>query len=377
MAQVRNWHLNREMEYPYPENRPERQFAMLMDVNKCIGCQSCTFYCKQTWTWAKGQEYQLWNNVESKPYGFYPVGWDARMLEMLGPQKWGPGPTYEGKTIFEEVPSGERLLGYLPEDEDWAYPNVGEDEPANMVKQGTYIPGLPHPIWMFHLQRICNHCTYPGCLAGCPRNALYKRPEDGVVLVDQQRCRGYRECVRGCPYKKTMFSNQTRIAEKCIACYPAIEQGLQNQCVVACIGKLRLTGFVSTPEEADPENPVDFLVHVRKVALPLYAQFGTEPNVYYLPPKHVPPEFLRQMFGPNVDQAVQAYENAVNDPELQGLLMLFGSTDRIISKFAVAGGIARGFDDKGSEFVSVPVREPTFIRPFEDKERGVFRHNIT
>ena len=47
-----------------------------------------------------------------------------------------------------------------------------------------------HKVWFFHLARICNDCTYPGCLAACPRNAIYKRPEDGIVLIDQSRCRG-------------------------------------------------------------------------------------------------------------------------------------------------------------------------------------------
>ncbi|MFN8006751.1 MAG: 4Fe-4S dicluster domain-containing protein [Terriglobia bacterium] len=64
-----------------------------------------------------------------------------------------------------------------------------------------------HNTWFFHLQRICNHCTYPACLAACPRKAIYKRPEDGVVLIDQSRCRGYRKCVEACPYKVHLSRN--------------------------------------------------------------------------------------------------------------------------------------------------------------------------
>lgn len=378
MPDVFNWHLGRNMAYQLNAARPKKQFAMMMDTNKCIGCQTCTMNCKQTWTWGKGQEYMLWNNVESKPYGFYPTAWDVKLLEKLGAQKWDATGKYAGKTIFEAVPPAERLEGWLPEDEDWSHPNIGEDEPHGKTSKGTYLPGIPHSqLWMFHLQRICNHCTYPGCVAACPRGAIYKRPEDGIVLIDQGRCRGYRECVRGCPYKKTMFNNETRISEKCVACYPAIEQGTQNQCVLGCIGRIRLTGFVSTPEKADATNPVDFLVHVRKVALPLYPQFGTEPNVYYLPPIHAPLPYLRQMFGPAVDKAVQTYKNIPQDLELQGLLMLFGATTKIIHRFKVEKGIAIGFDEKGAEIVRVPVKEPTYIRAYQDAKTGAYRHNIT
>lgn len=56
MARVNNWQINREMAYWYPEKRPRRQFAVVFDINKCIGCQSCTLACKTTWTSGKGQD---------------------------------------------------------------------------------------------------------------------------------------------------------------------------------------------------------------------------------------------------------------------------------------------------------------------------------
>ena len=71
--------------------------------------------------------------------------------------------------------------------------------------------------------QTCALPIYPGCLAACPRKAIYKRKEDGIVLIDQKRCRGYRKCVEQCPYKKPMFRGLTRVSEKCIACYPRIE----------------------------------------------------------------------------------------------------------------------------------------------------------
>ena len=78
MARVYNWQIGREMSYWYPERHPKRQFAAVFDTNKCIACQTCTLACKTTWTSGKGQEYMLWNNVETKPYGFYPLGWDVK-----------------------------------------------------------------------------------------------------------------------------------------------------------------------------------------------------------------------------------------------------------------------------------------------------------
>ena len=227
MAGVFNWQLGRPMDYPHEERHPKWQFAFVFNPNRCIGCQTCTMACKSTWTFSKGQELMWWNNVESKPYGGYPQHWDAKLLGMLeeanpGGQVWNttekepsqkPYGTFQGKTIFEAAeknvsPEGaQKALGYLPTDDEWRHPNIHEDTPAGDLfqKDGQYggSTTLPeHKVWFFHLARICNHCTYPGCLASCPRNAIYKRPEDGIVLIDQSRCRGYRKCVEGCPYKK-------------------------------------------------------------------------------------------------------------------------------------------------------------------------------
>jgi len=373
MARVHNWQIGRDMSYWYPESRPKKQFAAIFDVNKCISCQTCTLACKTTWTSGKGQEYMLWNNVESKPYGFYPLAWDVNLLDKLGPQPWKSG-AYDGRTLFEAAEAGERVLGWRPEDMDYANPNVGEDDCAGTIEHGADIQ-MPHLNWFFYLARICNHCTYPACLASCPRGSIYKRQEDGIVLVDQGRCRGYRECVKACPYKKVFYNPTTGTSEKCIACYPKIEMGEQPQCFVNCIGKIRFAGFLSTPENAREDNPIDYLVHVRKVALPLFPQFGLEPNVYYVPPMHAPRSFLRQMFGPTVDQAIDTYRASATDPDLTGLLTLFGSTQRIVPRWKREGEMVIGLDESGSEIVRVPMREPVHIREAFDVARGVPRNN--
>src|SRR3989304_754032 len=119
---VKNWQIQREMAYSYEEMRPLKQYGAVFDLNKCIACQTCTKACKNTWTTGKGQEYMFWNNTETKPYGFYPLAWDVRILELLGPQKW-EGKIYKGKTIFEAARKGQVALGYTPEEMDWAHPN--------------------------------------------------------------------------------------------------------------------------------------------------------------------------------------------------------------------------------------------------------------
>src|SRR3970040_1984770 len=120
------------------------QYAMVMDLNKCLGCQTCTIACKKLWTDRDGTEYMYWNNVETRPGLGYPRRWD----------QMGGG---------------------------W------EDGEEN---------------YYFYLPRLCNHCTYPACLEACPRKAIYKREEDGIVLIDQERCQGYRYCIAACPYKQ-------------------------------------------------------------------------------------------------------------------------------------------------------------------------------
>jgi nitrate reductase beta subunit len=232
-------------------------------------------------------------------------------------------------------------------------------------------------MWMFYLARICNHCDNPACAAACPRKAIYKRDEDGIVLIDQERCRGYQECVKACPYKKTFFNAISRASEKCIGCYPRVEQGQVALCVESCIGKIRMHGFLTTQGAPREDNPLDYIIKIRKLALPLYPQFGTGPNVYYIPPVHVPDGFLEQLFGPSVEETKQLYRNLKNDKKLLGALLLFGASDRIIDKFAVQGEVAVGWDVDGKEVARVPFTEPFVVRDAFDAPHQTYRHNIT
>jgi nitrate reductase beta subunit len=402
------------MSYPYEARYPERQFAFVFNINRCIACQTCTMACKSTWTFSKGQEHMWWANVETKPYGGYPQHWDAKTLALLEEanpkgQRWsggasderfGPYGRFDGTTIFEAKqtlkPESARVLGYLPSDEEWNSPNIYEDNPVGKRgtrgKFGGAGAQLPtHQSWFFYLARICNHCTYPACLAACPRKALYKRPEDGIVLLDQKECRGYRKCVEACPYKKVMYRGNTLVSEKCIACYPRVEgtdpesdgDPMETRCLAACIGQMRLQGLVRMSEDGtwmeDRQNPIYYLVHVAKVALPLYPQFGTTPNGYYIPPRWVPKAYLRQMFGPGVDHAVDAYMHP--NRELQAVLQLYRRSNKIIYRYEIEEGpkvyegmlhgrevtlyndtvVALGKD--GQELFRTTVEEPVYVRP--------------
>jgi nitrate reductase beta subunit len=359
-----------------------------------------------------------WANVETKPYGGYPWNWDAKILDLLkkaDPEdhgRWAEndsdaspyGSVYEGKTIFEtekgrrpEAGPG-RVLGYLPRDEEWRTPNLYEDVPFEAKTAmrdhshpsgGAEMPG--HKTWFFYLARLCNHCSYPACLAACPRKAIYKRPEDGIVLIDQERCRGYRKCVEACPYKKAMYRPTTRVSEKCIACYPRVEgkdpetggRPMETRCMAACIGQIRMQGLVKMNRDGTwteaRNHPLYYMVHEAKVALPLYPQFGTEPNGFYIPPKWVPRPYLRQMFGPGVDQAIENYTNPSR--ELLAVLQLFRKSNLIIDSYEIEEGplvyereikgkVRQVFDDtviafdaNRQEIFRTKVEEPFHVRP--------------
>jgi nitrate reductase / nitrite oxidoreductase, beta subunit len=180
----------------------------------------------------------------------------------------------------------------------------------------------------FHLPRTCNHCTNAACVASCPSGAIYKRGEDGLVLSNQEQCRGWRMCVSACPYKKVFYNWKEGRSEKCIGCYPRIESGEAPACFAACPGRIRFQGVLlydadriaeaaSRPEKelvgaqrelvldpADPavqaearrsgiapgvldaalRSPTFTFVKRWGMALPLHPEWRTLPNVFYVPP---------------------------------------------------------------------------------------------
>lgn len=314
----------------------KRQLAMVMDLNKCIGCQTCTVACKTQWTNRNGREYMYWNNVETKPGPGYPAKWEEMGggFDESGNLKEGNIPGLSGDYgvpwdyNHDEIMRGAELA---PRSNPSAGPNWNEDEGAGEFPNSYF----------FYLPRICNHCSNPGCLAACPREAIFKRSQDGIVLVDQSRCEGLRFCIAGCPYKKIYFNPKLFKSEKCIMCFPRIEKGLPPACAQQCVGRIRFVGYLD-----DEEGQVYKLVHKYKVALPLHPEYGTEPNVYYVPPlagpkkfdksgkpiegsDRIPLSYLQSLFGPGVETALEtlkaemAKKKAGQNSELVDLLIAF------------------------------------------------------
>ena len=352
------------------------QISMVFHLDKCIGCHTCSVACKNIWTDRKGAEYMWWNNVETKPGTGYPGKWEDQDIYKGGWQKEGENITLKGagkykglKNIFHNP--------NLPVIDDYYEPftykyldliesPAADDQPT--ARPVSLITGKPMDIKMgpnwdddlsgtpdyarndpnlenlspeeqqamfqlermafFYLPRICNHCLNPACVASCPSGAIYKRGEDGVVLINQSVCRGWRMCVTGCPYKKTYYNWQTGKSEKCILCYPRIEAGHAPACMHSCVGRIRYLGVllydadrlpeVATVDESDlveqqmdmlmdpfdPEviqqakqngvadstikaaqkSPIYKFVKEWGMALPLHPEFRTLPMLFYVPP---------------------------------------------------------------------------------------------
>ncbi|MGC4961942.1 nitrate reductase subunit beta [Gordonia sp. DT218] len=355
------------------------QMGMVMNLDKCIGCHTCSVTCKQAWTNRAGTEYVWFNNVETRPGQGYPRrhedqetwrgGWH---LNKRGKLRLRTGGRLQKLLTLFASPVQPTLDDYY---EPWTYDYqtlvdapLGDDFPVARPKSlitgedtkvswsanwDDNLGGAPEmggldPIveklrresedaikfsfeqtFMFYLPRICEHCLNPSCMASCPSGAIYKRSEDGIVLVDQDRCRGWRQCITGCPYKKIYFNHKSGKAEKCTLCYPRIEVGLPTVCSETCVGRLRYLGLflydadavtaaASVPDEKDlyeaqldlmldPEDPeviaaaraqgipADWLDAARRspvyalakkyrVALPLHPEYRTMPMVWYVPP---------------------------------------------------------------------------------------------
>jgi len=289
-----------------------RQIAMVIDLNKCVGCQTCTAACKSLWTDEAGQDDMLWANVETKPGRGYPKDWEAKGTESGwkdGELQYGPlhDPDEYGHVapLNHEAVYFKGTEARLKRDAPLTYGANWDEDSSSGVYPNNY---------HFYLPRLCNHCTKPACVEACPYHAPYKREEDGIVLVDQDKCQGTRRCNMACPYDKVYFNHLKGKSQKCIFCFPRVEQGVAPACARQCPGRLRFVGFLD-----DEQGPIARLVHRWKVAIPLHPEYGTGPNVYYVPPILPPPEdangrltrasripldYLRRLFGAAVEPAL-------------------------------------------------------------------------
>lgn len=294
----------------------KRQVAMVLDLNKCIGCHTCTVACKTLWTRDEGQEYMLFNTVNTMPGLGTPKNWEAmgggfpsgeaQLGQMPTTKAFGEAWEYNHNEVFYGGKGQSVHLQIQGDQPEWG-PNWDEDQ------GGGEFPNS----YFFYLPRVCNHCTHPACLEACPRQAIVKREEDGVVVVNEDRCRGFRFCMEACPYKKIYFNHVKKVSQKCIFCYPRLEQGVAQACARQCPGRVRFVGY-----KDDQNAPIWKLVEKWKVAIPLHPEFGTEPNVFYVPPfdapvrydangdfdhskPRIPDEYLISLFGEKVLPALE------------------------------------------------------------------------
>ncbi len=352
------------------------QVAMVLNLDKCIGCHTCSITCKNVWTSRDGVEYAWFNNVETKPGIGYPKEWEnqdkwhggwtrnaAGKLEPRQGSKLGilaklfTNPnlpqideyyepfTYDyehlQKAPLVQTPPTARpvsvLTGKKMEKIEWG-PNWEDDlggefsarskdklfEDVQKEMYSTF-----ENTFMMYLPRLCEHCLNPTCVASCPSGSIYKREDDGIVLVDQDKCRGWRMCISGCPYKKIYYNWQSGKAEKCLFCYPRVEAGQPTVCAETCVGRIRYLGVmlydadriqaaasVENPQDLyqsqldiflDPHDPAVQAEALRqgiaqswldaarkspvykmacewKVAFPLHPEYRTLPMVWYIPP---------------------------------------------------------------------------------------------
>lgn len=356
--------------------RVRAQVGMVLNLDKCIGCHTCSVTCKNVWTSRDGVEYAWFNNVETKPGTGYPTdwenqarwngGWERTASGKLQPKqgsKWRilanifanpdlpeiddyyepfdfdydhlksapemtafptarPRSKITGERIekIEKGPNWDEILGgeFSKRSEDYNFEGIQKE-----------IYGEYENTFMMYLPRLCEHCLNPACAASCPSGAIYKREEDGIVLIDQEKCRGWRMCVSGCPYKKVYYNWSTGKSEKCTLCYPRIESGNPTVCSETCVGRIRYLGVMlydadkietaanaekttdlydaqldvfldpNDPEvieaaradgipadwiKAAQESPIWKMAMEWKVAFPLHPEYRTLPMVWYIPP---------------------------------------------------------------------------------------------
>ena len=349
---------------------------MVLNLDKCIGCHTCSVTCKNVWTSRPGTEYAWFNNVETKPGIGYPNDWEdqhkynggwvrksngkiqpkmgskASILMKLfaNPDMPEIDDYYEPFTFdygylqnapeSKHIPTARpysaitgKLMDKINHGPNWEEIMGGEfskrsqDKNFDDVQKEIY--GEFENSFMMYLPRLCEHCLNPSCVAVCPSGAIYKREEDGIVLIDQNKCRGWRMCVSGCPYKKIYYNWKSGKSEKCTFCYPRVESGMPTVCSETCVGRIRYLGVLlydadkikeaaSVEKEEDlyqsqldifldphdeavikaakaeniPDNwldaakksPVYKLVMDWKIAFPLHPEYRTLPMVWYVPP---------------------------------------------------------------------------------------------
>lgn len=215
----------------------QHHYGMVVDVDRCIGCSTCSVACK------------VENNLPND------VWWNRILID------GGEGVDFDGANRGMDVFGGQ-----------WPNPTV-KFVPVN-----------------------CQHCENPACAQVCPTGATHVDEETGAVLVDYDQCIGCQSCIEACPYPgvRTYIAEEPTwsidvavgdaeapkhmkgVVEKCTMCSHRLAQGLEPACVEVCPARARFWGDLN-----DPDSDVSKLVSERNASM-LNAEAGTEPFNRYL-----------------------------------------------------------------------------------------------
>jgi tetrathionate reductase subunit B len=203
-------------------NVSEHWWAMLVDIEKCIGCGSCVRACQKE------------NDV---PDGYFRTWVERYRVTIENGQE----------VIKVDSPDGGKG-GFTPSNE----------------------PGVKE----FFVPKMCNHCVDSPCTQVCPVGATFTSP-DGVVLIDQKYCLGCRYCVQACPYGCRFIHPVTETAQKCTLCYHRITQGLTTACCEVCP-----TGARQLADLKNPKDPIHEYLRTHAVQV-LKPHLATGAKLYY------------------------------------------------------------------------------------------------
>ena len=203
------------------------QLALIIDLNVCVGCSACVTSCKEWNTSGSAGPMSDFNMYDKDPTG----------------------------TFFNRVQTYE----------------VGEFPNTETV----------------HFPKSCLHCEEPPCVPVCPTGASYKRKEDGIVLVDYDKCIGCKYCSWACPYGAREIDMEQKVMKKCTLCVDRIydtdlpEDRRKPACVLACPTSARLFGDVH-----DPDSEVSITIR-EQGGYQLQPEWGTNPANHYLPRRKI------------------------------------------------------------------------------------------
>jgi len=118
---------------------------------------------------------------------------------------------------------------------DWHDTPAG---PVNWLRVIEIEKGNFPDVFVAYFVNSCWHCVNPACVTACPVGAISKRQEDGVVVVDQEKCLGKDNCdmcLQACPYEVPQFgAEQNAKMQKCNFCIDRLAEGKKPICVEAC-----------------------------------------------------------------------------------------------------------------------------------------------